>query len=65
MNSDLEGHQSSQVGRKIILFNYHSEVEISIEQFSGAPNDGFLSDPLKRYFRLSIWECLYSSVVSF
>ena len=21
--------------------------------FSGAPNDGFLSDPLKRYFRLS------------
>ena len=45
------GGRSRSLAVKLQRRRFKTRVEFQLS--SGAPNDGFLSDPLKRYFRLS------------
>ena len=37
----------------LVLAKYNVCSVLNLQNHTGAPNNGFLSDPLKRYFRLS------------
>ena len=47
------GEKKFRVTSVLIRINMSLFLTIFLLDLSGAPNDGFLSDPLKRYFRLS------------
>ena len=45
--------QTQEYSEIKLLTTEKNELLCTLYKRSGAPNDGFLSDPLKRYFRLS------------